>query len=398
MWNRARTRREIALAAAVLIALVALAAMLVSAFASSPGDAPNSIRVGDDGCADAWHAPRSGVRTFTVHNDAHNAVDVELVGARAPRVFGSLEVVAAGASRDLVVRLPPGHYQWKCDFATGATLLSRAEAVAGHSLRGVVASEPVTEDELTPVATDVRDRTLAALQQLAAETDGLRAAVVDGRLADARAAWLAAHLAYERLGVAYGTFGDFDARIDGRPDGLPGGVGDPHWTGFLRLEHGLWGGEALPGLATVATRLAADVHALIAAFPGQFTDIRDVPLRAHEILENTLQFQLTGDADQGSHTVLATARANVDGTRAVLEALDPLLRSRAPKLAAESTRVVDELASLLDAYRRADGTWLGLADLTARQREMLDGRFGAVLETLAPVPDVLELPRDAGQE
>ena len=49
----------------------------------------------------------------------------------------------------------------------------------------------------------------------------------------------------------------------------------------------------------------------------------DLPLRAHEILEDTLQFQLTGSADQGSGTNLATAAANLDGTQAVLDALAP---------------------------------------------------------------------------
>ena len=203
---------------------------------------------------------------------------------------------------------------------------------------------------------------------------------------------------YERLGVAYGTFGDFDTRINGRPDGLRGGTADRHWAGFLRLEHGLWGAEPASSLAPVADQLDADVHALVADFPNEFTDVRDIPLRVHEILENTLQFDLTGDNDQGSHTTLATARANVDGTRSVLNAVTPLLAPRAPELLAASVRGLDGLAALLDRYHRADGTWLGLADLTVSQREELDGRVGDVLETLAPIPDVLELPRDAGQD
>ncbi len=41
----------------------------------------------------------------------------------------------------------------------------------------------------------------------------------------------------------------------------------------------------------------------------------DLSLRTHEILENTLQFEFTGEDDQGSHTGLATAMANVAGHR-----------------------------------------------------------------------------------
>ena len=340
----------------------------------------------------------SGVSAFAVHNEGHNATAIELTAAGRPRVYGDLEVVAAGSTRTMVVRLPPGRYQWRCELASGATVLSKAESVTGRPVHGVHASEPVTLDELTPIATEVRNATQAALVGLATETGVLRAAVDTGRLDDARAAWLTAHLAYERLGVAYGTFGSFDGKINGRPDAFRGGTADPRWTGFLRLEHGLWGGEPAASLAPVADRLDADVHALVADFPNEFTDVRDIPLRVHEILENTLQFDLTGDSDQGSHTALATARANVDGTRSVLTAVAPLVEPHAPKLLASSVRGLDGLAALLDSYRRADGTWLGLADLTASQREALDGRVGDLLETLAPVPGVLELPRDAGQD
>ena len=37
----------------------------------------------------------------------------------------------------------------------------------------------------------------------------------------------------------------------------------------------------------------------------------DIGLRTHEILENTLQFQLTGHDDYGGGTTLATTLANI---------------------------------------------------------------------------------------
>src|SRR5262249_24423479 len=149
---------------------------------------------------------------------------------------------------------------------------------------------------------------------------------------------------------------------------------------------GLWNGEPVTTLSAVADRLDSDVRALVADFPNEFTDVRDIPLRAHEILENTLQFESTGDADQGSPTVLATARAHVDGTLSVLPAVEPLLHSRAPKLADAAEQSVRDLAGLLDTVGRADGGWLGLSALSPHEREVIDARFGATLETLAPIP------------
>lgn len=90
---------------------------------------------------------------------------------------------------------------------------------------------------------------------LARQARKLDADVQVGRLAAARAAWLPAHLTYERPGAAYGTFGNFDTEIDGRPDGLTGGVSSPQFTGFYRLEYGLRHGQSAHELTGPASKL-----------------------------------------------------------------------------------------------------------------------------------------------
>jgi iron uptake system EfeUOB component EfeO/EfeM len=77
---------------------------------------------------------------------------------------------------------------------------------------------------------------------LAVQTAALASDVRDGDLAAARRDWLTAHLQYETLGAAYDSFGDFDEEIDGRADAV--GVNSPKWTGFYRLEYGLWHGQS----------------------------------------------------------------------------------------------------------------------------------------------------------
>ena len=70
----------------------------------------------------------------------------------------------------------------------------------------------------------------AGLDTLVSQTGAVAADVRGGNLGAAKAAWLTAHLTYERLGTAYDAFGDFDQEIDGRPDGLAGGVSSARWT------------------------------------------------------------------------------------------------------------------------------------------------------------------------
>src|SRR5262249_1230020 len=141
----------------------------------------------------------------------------------------------------------------------------------------------------------------------------LRTALASGDRHRAQQAWLVAQLAYNRLGAAYDTFGDAADAIDGTPDGLPEGVRDKGFKGLRRIEFGLWHDEPLPALGSLAAELAGDVAGLRHDFGAERTDPNDLPLRAHEILENTLQFELTGAEDQGAHAELAVMSANVDG-------------------------------------------------------------------------------------
>lgn len=229
---------------------------------------------------------------------------------------------------------------------------------------------------------------------LVTQTHRLSADIAGGHLGAARTDWLTAHRTYASLGAAYGTFQDYDQKIDGRPDGLPDGVHDKDFTGFHRIEYGLWHGRSATELTAPARQLAADAAGLRKAFPTQDFDPGDLPLRAHEILENTLQFELTGDAGQGSGTELATADANLAGTRELLTVLRPLLTSRAPRLLPTVDADIARLQKLLDSAHHG-GRWTPVDTLDATTRARLNGATGQLLEDLAPVPDLLEIRKSA---
>ncbi|MGA8114524.1 MAG: EfeM/EfeO family lipoprotein, partial [Actinocatenispora sp.] len=216
-------------------------------------------------------------------------------------------------------------------------------------------------------------------------------ALRSGDRAAARRAWLPAHLDYERLGAAYGTFGDVADAIDGLPAGLPDGVRDADFTGFHRIEYGLWHDESTRALARHSGRLVSDTRALVAEFGRERIDPNDLSLRAHEIMEQSLEFELTGRSDQGSGTSLATARANLDGTRAVLDALRPVLRGRYRDLPTVD-RWLDRVQDQLDAAHR-NGRWTAVTSLSRAERERLNGAVGELLERLAPVAAIAEVRR-----
>jgi high-affinity iron transporter len=300
--------------------------------------------------------------------------------------------VPPGTTRDLVATVAGGSYAWRCVPTGAKAVTSKAVTVAGGGAAAPVV--PVSEQDLAAPLKAYKAYVGQGLDTLVAQTRTLAGDIEHGHLDKARTDWLTAHRTYASLGAAYGTFEDYDKKIDGRADGLPDGERDKDFTGFLRLEYGLWHGQSAKELTGPARQLAADADGLRKAFPAQDFDPGDLPLRAHEILENTLQFELTGDTDEGSGTNLATADANLSGTRELLTVLKPLLTRRAPKLLPTVDADIARVQRLLDAAHHGTG-WTPVDKLAAADKQRLDGATGQLLEDLAPVPDLLEIRKSA---
>lgn len=353
-----------------------------------------TVEIGTSDCGRGWTRATPGRQVFDLRNTSAGAAEAYLVDARTGAVYGEVEGLGPGTTRPLQVTLGDGTYAFTCvpddaDAVTGPTV----RITGGGKVRSGPAAVPVTQQELIPPTLAYQKWIQARTVELARRTDALRAAVDRGDLAASRAAWLPAHLVYERMGAAYGTFGDADAEINGTTAGLSGGVRDPRFAGFHRVEYGLWHGESASGLREPADRLAEAVRALRDSWPQQRMDPADVGLRAHEILENTVQFELTGRTDYGSGTNLATARANLDGTRALLGHLRPLLRTRATGLTGIDTWM-NRAQLTLDAFDH-DGRWTPLARLTRAQRERVDADLGELVERLADVAALTDVRRTA---
>ena len=212
-----------------------------------------------------------------------------------------------------------------------------------------------------------------------------------GNPAQAKGSWLDAQLTWERVGAAYGSFGDLGDAIDGLPQGLPKGVDDPAFTGLHRIEHGLWHGQSTAELAPIAAQLANDVHELRSELDEVTVDPTDLPIRAQEILEDALRDHLSAMSDFGSGSSYALTLANVDVTRTVLEVLAPLIDARAPTLLADVHPQLDALEAALLATRDRR-RWRSVADTPLAPRQHVTAAIGESLETLASIPTLLEVP------
>lgn len=390
--GKAPRRRPTWVVPVAVVAVPVVIASLAVALGRPKPAAAQTIAVSEKECGNGFTAPEPGRQTFQMHNTGGKTSEVYLIDPSTSAVYGEIEGLAPGTTRALVATVVGGTYAWRCVPTGGAAVTSKAVRVTGGgSARAVV---PVSEKDLAAPLQEYKAYVDHGLATLVAQTRTLDDDIKGNHLDKARTDWLTAHLTYSSLGAAYGTFEDFDKKINGRVDGLPGGVRDKDFAGFHRLEYGLWHGESAASLKAPADQLVASAAGLQKAFPSQDFASSDLPLRAHEILENTLQFELTGDTDEGSGTNLATAGANLAGTRELLTVLRPLLTTRAPELLPTVDADIARLQTLLDVARHGTA-WTPVDHLDATTRARINGATGQLLEDLSPVPALLEIRKAA---
>ncbi|GGN11172.1 iron uptake transporter permease EfeU [Streptomyces fuscichromogenes] len=376
-----------------VVAVPAVVAGLVVAVARPKPAGGQTVAVSETECGKGFTAPKPGRQTFRMQNTGSKTSEVYLIDPSSNAVYGEVEGLAPGTTRDLVATVAGGTYAWRCVPSSGKAVTSESVTVSGGT-GGTKAVVPVSEADLAAPLAAYKAYVERGLATLVAQTRTLDADIAGNHLAKARTDWLTAHLTYSSLGAAYGTFEDYDKKINGRADGLSGGVADRDFAGFHRVEYGLWHAQTAGQLKAPVQALADAAAGLQKAFPAQDFDPGDLPLRAHEILENTLQFELTADTDEGSGTNLATANANLAGTRELLTVLRPLLTTRAPKLLPTVDADIARLQKLLDAEHQG-ATWTPVEGLDTVTRQRIAGATGQLLEDLSPVPDLLEIRKSA---
>jgi high-affinity iron transporter len=372
---------------AYVVSAVVFPLLAVGAFAlvSVSGEARSAqqITVTASDCAADWSGAPSGRSTITVVNKSGHGGEIYLTRATDGAVIGEIEGLGPGTKRSITVDLTPGQYTWRCLVPGELDQVSPAAAVNGDAGQSAVAAVvPVSEKDLRGPTDSYTAYVADKLTTLAAQTDTLRAKIDAGDLDGARAAWLPAQLTWERIGASYGSFDDLGIAIDGLPQGLPGGTGDDGFTGLRRIEFGLWHGHSGAQLSPVAAKLHDDVLALQQKLPGMKADVTDLPRRAHEILEDSLRRHLMGLSDQGAGAAYAETAADVDATNAAIDRLAPVLDARRPELLPKVRAQLAELTEVLQG-KKSDGP--------LAERQLVNSRVSAVLETLSAIPTLLEV-------
>ncbi len=378
--------------AGVLVVVPALAAGTTIAALPTASSASSTVTVTNTSCGDDFTSAHAGTQTFTVANNSSASGEINLLDSSGG-IVGEIETLGPATSAPLSVTLGDGTYTLACFMSGKAAMSSAPVTVSGTTTAATpVAPAPVTAAELTPPNNSYQAYAAGVLVKLEADVALIQGDLKAGHIARAKVDWLAAQLEWERVGASYDSFGQLGLDVDLLPTTLPQGVHDPGFIGLHRLEYGLWNGQSASALLPVANQLAANVAAVrknlssvnLAGDPAQ------LPIRAHEILEDALRDHLSGIDDQGAGAAYPMTYADLQVDEVVVGYLGSLISTRQPGLL---QTIQSEQAALANALlaTRSGAQWRTPAQVPLRTRQAVDSAIGVLLESLSSVPDLLEV-------
>jgi iron uptake system component EfeO len=361
--------------------LIAAACGLLAIFAAACGsgeDAPPgakkmSFQLTDAGCEPHDAKAPAGPINFEIENAGTSKVtELEIVDGET--ILGEKENLSDGLSGSFALTLEKGEYVIYCP--------------GGDDERGTLTVNGELRAENSPEVEAAVEQYRAYIgrntDELVAETKPFVAAVLAGDVAKAKSLYPAARIPYERIEPVAESFGSLDPRIDARENDVPKG----EWSGFHVIEKALWEEGAAEGMAPVAEQLEADVAELAQKVEAVSLQAVQIANGANELLGEVSASKITGEEERYSHIDLVDFEANVEGSEAAFEAVEPLLSATDPELAKEIEADFKKVYAALKPYETADG-FVSYEELSKADTRKLAQSIDTQAEKLSQVPAVI---------
>ena len=343
------------------------------------GAGPVAVTAADAACEVADTELDAGVATFAVKNEGTKVTEF-YVYAEGDRIMGEVENIGPGLTRELRVELAAGRYQTACKPGMLGKGIRGPLMVTGEAVKAVD-----TDTGLKQATTDYSRYVASQSTALVEKTTEFVAAVKAGQIDRAKALFPVARTYWERIEPVAEIFGDLDPQIDGREADLEPGT---PFTGYHRLEKDLWVTRNVSRSGPTADKLLADVKKVVAL--AAKTELTPLQLAngSKELLDEVATGKITGEEDIFSHTDLWDFRANVDGSKAAIAALRPVLVQRDPALVKTIDARFAAVDAALDKHVKGDGFKPYTALSKAEVRE-LAATVDAVGEPISKVAAVV---------
>ncbi|PAA39691.1 iron uptake system protein EfeO [Pseudomonas fragi] len=334
---------------------------------------------------DALTVP-AGFNSFRIINASERAVEWEILDGVL--VVEERENIAPGLSQVINATLAPGDYAITCG------LLSNPRGTL--HVMPTAASEASANARPTMVAfvgplSEFRVYLSQQGSALTRAVDALSQAISAGDLEQAQALYTPAREAYQRLAPAAQRLAELDNAINARADYFEKREQDPGFTGFHRLEYGLFDQRSTQGLAPIAQQLQANSlllkQQLLAQSlpPEQLVSIFARTL--HNLADNRAN---SGEEERYSHIDLNGFAANLEAAHKVVDLLRPLLL----KKNADLLHTIDGASSALDAELNGLKTPQGYRTydtVSAPQRQQISNKAKVMADALDGIDPALGL-------
>ena len=356
-----------------LAALAALTTPLVLSGCSSAepgaGAAAGAGRIAvtatEETCEIARTELRAGTQTFAVRNDGEQVTEFYVYEGQ--KVVGEVANVEPGETDDLTVDLDKGDYEGACKPGVKGDMtrdIRTAITVVGTS------DELATDDPKLAAAVTHYNRYVATeADALVVQTEKFVGLIKAGKVEEAKRLFPVARVHWERIEPVAEIFGDLDPAIDARENDVEPGT---KFTGFHRLEKDLWVTKDVSTSGETADKLLTDVKKIVQLAKDEQLKPFQLANGSKELLDEVATTKITGEEDRYSHTDLWDFAANVEGSKAAIDALRPALAERDPRLLRELDTQFAKVAKVLDKHRKGTGFKLHTELSKGELRELSD--------------------------
>lgn len=266
--------------------------------------------------------------------------------------------------------------------------------LAGASLIATVTAAPsfaASPLDLVAPVSEYKIYVSQGVDKLVKDTKVFTDAVKAGDLAKARALYAPTRVSYEMIEPIAELFSDLDGSIDSRADDHEKAEKDPDFTGFHRIEYGLFAQNSTEGLAPFADKLLADVTELQSRIKGLTVPPDKMVGGAAALIEEVAATKISGEEDRYSHTDLWDFQANVDGAKKIVDLLRPLVAKEDKALAEKIDANFATVDTTLAKYRLKDGGFETYDKLSEADRKALAAMVTTLAEDLSKLRGVLGL-------
>lgn len=372
---------------AVVSALVVTAAALLlvacgsddSSDSAAAGTKQVAVKLTDAGCEPAQMKLDAGRVEFKVTNGGTGRVS-EFEVLSGARILGEKENLVAGLSGSFTVNLKPGQYSLACP--GGKTAATGVLTVGGSAAAAAGSDDPLLKSATASYASYVTNQTKTLVER----TEKFVAAIKAGDVEQAKSLFAATRAPYETIEPVAESFGNLDPEIDARVNDVEKGT---PWTGFHKIEQGLWVKGSTKGLEPIADKLLADVKRLQTKTTGLTYQPEELANGANGLLDEVSASKITGEEDRYSHTDLSDFEANVAGSESAFGLLAPALKKSDPALATTIASRFDAVNAALAKLKQGDA-FPSYDTVSDAQRKRLSQLVDALAEPLSKVASKLE--------